>query len=142
MVYEGIVNIQNDTIAVRMEPEQPESSHFDITMDNDDDTFGKFMDILEPKFTPDEEPVSTKSYIDGIKKQGSGAFLTSDTNINDLINLYAQTKPKDQTPFPGLEMPREKGEIVFIETVPNFNGMLNEKIITDRTIEFRYRGRL
>jgi hypothetical protein len=142
MFYEGFVNIQNDTVNVRLEPEETDNSSYDITMDNNVDTLEKFMTVLEPEFTPDEEPETPKSYAASLQKQGSGSFITSDTNINDLVNMYAQTKPKEQTPFPGLEMPRQSNEIIFIETVHNFNGIINNKLIENRTVEFRYRGRL
>lgn len=139
MYYEGVIEVNRNEIDINLQAED-DVPEYDIQMNNEPDTLEKFMRVIKPEFAPDEPPEAPDAYAQKLRKQGYGSFYTSQTNINDLVNLYATTEPKDLYGFPGIEGPRENGDIVFIETIKNFSGVINEKILKNKTVQFRYRG--
>ena len=142
MYYEGTVEVNRAEIGINLQPNEEEGSEYDIQMNNEPDTLEKFFSVIKPEVTSHEIPEDPDAYANKLKQQGYGTFYTSQTNINDLVNLYATTEPKEMYGFPGIEGPREKGDIVFIETIHNFSGIINEEIVENKTIQFRYRGAL
>lgn len=140
MYYEGTVEVKGGEIDINLQPDEDTGSEYDIQMNDELDTLEKFFSIVKPEAESHEAPESPDAYAAKLKSQGYGTFYTSQTNINDLVNLYATTEPKEIYGFPGIEGPKEEGDIVFIETIKNFNGIINEKIMVNKTIQFRYRG--
>jgi hypothetical protein len=137
--YEGVIEVNRGEIDINLQAED-DAPEYDVQMNDEPDTLEKFMGIMKPEFMPDEPPEAPNAYAQKLRKQGYGSFYTSQTNINDLVNLYATTEPKELYGFPGIESPRETGDIVFIETIRHFSGIINEQIIEDKTVQFRYKG--
>ncbi len=140
MYYEAEIEVNSEEAQMNLQSENDADSEFNIQTSSS--TLNKVLSVLKPEFSPDEPDENPEAYAQKLKQQGYGAFYTSKTNIEDLVNLYANTKPKDSFSFPGLESPRLDNEIIFIETIKHFSGVLNEQIIEDKTVEFRYRGEI
>ena len=140
MYYEAEIEVNDEEAQINLQSKNDTDSEFNIQTSNT--TLNKVVSILKPEFSPDEPEENPESYTQKLKQQGYGTFYTSKTNIEDLVNLYTNTKPKDSFSFPGLESPRLDNEIIFIETIKHFSGMLNEQIIENKTVEFRYRGEI
>ena len=139
MLYEGEVYVKDSSIEIQLTP-QSKGSEYNLQFDDNGDTLEKTMAQLHPFFNPDDDAETPKSYTQKLKNKGYGTFYTSSQNINDLVNLYANTQPKDMNPFPGLSRPRQSNEIIFTETICKFNGIINENVVKDKTIQFKYRG--
>lgn len=140
MLYEGIVEITDDLVNVDLKSPLPQDSQYSLQFGNSPELLARTMQILKPCWGPDEEPEAPESYAKQLSKKGFGSFYSDSQNIQDLINLYANTEPKQMNPFPGLSQPRSSKEIIFIETIRNFMGKINNKLIENKTVQFRYRG--
>lgn len=142
MIYEGTFEILDDTINIDLVPNKPQESNYRLQFDNNPYMIAQIIKSLNPFYSPDDKPTDTNEYISTLRQKGYGTFYSDSQNIHDLINLYATTPSAALNPFPGITTNRKSNEIVFIETISNFKGVINEQFVIGNKTQFIYKGEL
>jgi hypothetical protein len=110
-------------------------------MNNNSSSLEDVFNVLKPE-SDVGEGLEPKSYAQSLQQKGYDTFYSSSLNVEDLISIYGHTQPKVMNPFPGLESPRLGNEIIFTETIRHFTGVLNDRLIQNKKVIFKYRGAL
>ena len=140
MLYEGTIEIVDDTVNVDLVPPEPEGPEYGMQFLHEPATLVKALGALRPQAPVDDEPDQPPAKMaQNLAQNRFAKFRTDSMNIHDLMDLYSTTPPKEMNPFPGLSSPKKSGEIIFTETIQNFKGIVNNKLVDGNKVQFTYR---